>query len=82
MDHVQAVVYVEGPREVTNASITASTRLIAFIDVVREASVAIRQGGPLEEHQESVELAMESAHRNYLEFLSASSEALGSELLP
>ncbi|MFD3437983.1 hypothetical protein ACFWU3_10805 [Streptomyces sp. NPDC058685] len=82
MGPVQAVVYVEGPREVTHASVTASSRLVDLISLVRDSSAAVQNGEPAEEHAASFEPARNAAYNSYLDFLYAASDALGSDLLP
>ncbi|MFF3879406.1 hypothetical protein [Streptomyces sp. NPDC001978] len=81
LEHAQAVVYVEGPKAVTDASIHVSAELTSFLGKVHDANKAVHEGVSLDMHTEACEEARGNAYRQYLCFLYAASEVLGGDVL-
>ncbi|WP_146207027.1 hypothetical protein [Streptomyces tirandamycinicus] len=81
LDHAQAVVYVEGPRDVTSASIEATGALLDLLAALHEAFVAVQNGETLADRTTAYEEASSAANAKYLSFLYAASDALGGDVL-
>ncbi|MFF3822192.1 hypothetical protein ACFYYD_37510 [Streptomyces bluensis] len=81
LEHAQAVVHVEGPREVTAACNVASGDLVTFRKKVHEAFVAVQNNASIVEMHEPGNNARNDAYASYLRFLSAASDVLGGDVL-
>jgi hypothetical protein len=81
LEHAQAVLYVEGPRAVTEASNEASGKLTAFRSKVNEAFEAVQQDAPLGMLREPCDEARSGAYSAYLRFLHTASGVLGGDVL-
>ncbi|RPK47865.1 hypothetical protein EES37_09675 [Streptomyces sp. ADI91-18] len=80
MEHDAAVIHVEGPREVTRASVGASSKLQKFRSAVLDYMSAATELDA--DHRFALLEEKEAeAHTGYLEFLYAASDALDADLL-
>ncbi|WP_436990124.1 hypothetical protein [Streptomyces sp. enrichment culture] len=81
LQHAEALVYVEGPGEVTNAAIGASRALVDLLMAVHGAVIAVQRGEVLGDRATTCEDAISAAHMKYLDFLHEASDALGGDVL-
>ncbi|MER5978681.1 hypothetical protein ABT142_19540 [Streptomyces sp. NPDC001857] len=81
IERAQAVVYVEGPSSVTDASMACIRALTTFVHSLHRAVVTIRQGNSLGGLAEEVEATSATAHEKYLAFLHAASDVLGEDVV-
>ncbi|MGW9595074.1 hypothetical protein ACWHLZ_32845 [Streptomyces chartreusis] len=79
LEHQESVIYVEGPSEVTSAVVKAGANLGKYRSALLQALHSVDEM-PDEEvlsRCEALEPKVTAAHKSYLKFLYASSEALG-----
>ena len=81
LDHRQAVVYIEGPKFVTDACIAAGKALTLYRAEVFYEVDAMPNRTPSPENIQKIEKAGDEAFDLYLKYLYAASDALGSDLL-
>ncbi|WP_158973114.1 hypothetical protein [Streptomyces griseus] len=79
LEHEESVVYVEGPLEVTSAVVKAGGALGEYRSALLEALQGVDEVPDSEvvSRIEKIELKVSAAHRSYLKFLYAASDALG-----
>ncbi|MGV9344433.1 hypothetical protein ACWDSD_06395 [Streptomyces spiralis] len=81
LEHAQAVVYVEGPHNVTTSSVDATGALTATVRCFHAAVSAAPSGDAFSGLEADYEAARSTAHDKYLDYLYAASDALGEGLM-
>ncbi|MFD0213445.1 hypothetical protein ACFVH9_31210 [Streptomyces hirsutus] len=81
LEHAQAVIYVEGPRAVTEAANEASGQLVVFRRKVHDAFIAIQNEVSVDNLSEGCSESRSDAYSAYLRFLHAASDVLGGDVL-
>lgn len=81
LEHAQALVYVEGPKKVTDAALYASGALTDLTVYLHRSLVAVQNGEALGDRESHFQGLSGEAHQKYLNFLYAASDVLGEDVI-